>query len=151
MNELVAKVLCTGCDKYKKRVEASGSMYGVDYIVLSSSKKYIIVDNPNISWDEVMKKRNYFIDTYVPKFGKYEIEQIVGHKIMEALFITKDITELLNSELLCDDSPFNITRVDSERLKEKLLKCFEVVKGNLSNSDVIQLMFKWKPYNELEE
>lgn len=151
MDSLAAKVLCMGCDKYKKIVEASGSMDGVDYVVLKSRKQYKVVDNPNISWDNIMQNRDKFIDTYVPRFGKYELERFVGHKIMEALFITKDMTSLLNSELLCDDSPYNITRVSSDKLKERLLKCFDIMTEDGDNTSYVEIMFKWKPYEELEE
>jgi len=151
MNNFIMKVLCGGCPKQKLEIESSGRMHDVDYVTLKSNKRYIIKDNPNVSWDDIMNNKEKFISTYVPRFGKAEIEHFVGYKMMEALFITKDITDLLNSELLCDDSPYNVTRIKSERLKEELLKCFEKVERPDSyNPNVIFLMFKWKPYCELE-
>lgn len=151
MNNLVMKFFCHDCPKFQRKIESSGSQYGVDYITFKAEKRYIIEDNPNVSWDEIMQNREKFISIYTPKFGKYEIEEFVGYKLMEALFITKDITDLLNSELLCDDSPYNVTRIKYERLKEELLKCFEIVEKDVShNSNAIFLMFKWKPWKELE-
>ena len=97
-----------------------------------------------------MKKRDNFVSIYTPSFGKYEIEHFVGHKLMEALFITNDITDLMYSELLCDDSPFNITRISWDDLATRVLKCFDVVKGNTDNPNVVRLVFKWKPWKELE-
>jgi len=99
-----------------------------------------------------MKERDNFVSMYVPKFGKFEIEAFIGYKMMEALFITKDITNLLNSELLCDDSPYNVSKITSEMLQNKLLKCFEIIDEEMRyNKEVIKLMFKWKPYYEMEE
>lgn len=150
MNNLEMKILCEGCPRLKWEIESSGSKYGVDYVTLKSNKRYIIEDNPNVSWDEVMKNRDKFISTYVPRFGKYEIEEFVGYKMMEALFITKDITDLFNSELLCDDSPFNITRIKQDSLKNKIMKCFDVVWHDAYSHKVVKLVFKWKTWNELE-
>lgn len=147
MNNLEMRILCEGCPRQKCAIEESGSKYGVDYVILKSSKRYIIEDNLNVSWDEIMKNRENFISTYVPKFGKYEIEEFVGYKMMEALFITRDITGLLNSELLCDDSPFNITRINRDYLKKQILKCFYVLDIDKNN---VSLVFKWKPWNQLE-
>lgn len=147
MNYLEMKILCEGCPKLKCDIESSGSKYGVDYVTLKSDKRYVIRDNPDVSWDEIMKNRDDFISTYVPKFGKYEIEEFVGYKMMEALFITKDITELLNSELICDDRPYNITRINHDALKKRIMKCFYVLDATDKN---VSLVFKWKQWNELE-
>jgi len=150
MNKLEMKILCEGCPRLKQEIENSGSKYGVDFVTFESEKRYIILDNPDVSWDDIMKNRDKFILTYVPKFGKYEIEEFVGYKMMEALFITKDITELLNSELLCDDSPFNITRIKQDILKKRIMKCFVVLCTEESNNNTVTLVFKWKPWCELE-
>lgn len=152
MNKAIMNIICDGCSRVKAKIEDSGSMHGVDYVTFDSKKKYIIVDNPAVSWDKIMKERENFVSIYVPKFGKYEIEAFVGHKMMEALLITQDITGLFNSELLCDDSPFNVTRINSDILRKRLLKCFDIVtEEKMHNSSVVKLMFKWKPYYELEE
>jgi len=148
MNSLEIKVLCAGCPKFNLEVKESGSKFGVDFVTLKTDENYIIQDNPNVSWDEIMKNRDLFISKYVPKFGKYEIEEFVGYKLMEALFITKDVTDLLNTNLACFDV-YNTTRISSERIKEKLLKCFEF-KGVSDVGNYTYLMFKWVPYNELE-
>ena len=147
MNDLARNFLCQGCPKLKCEIEDTGSKFGVDYITFKSQKRYIIEDNPDVSWNEIMKIRDEFVSNYVPKFGKYEIEEFVGYKLMEALFITKDITGLLNSELLCDDSPFNITRIKQDRLKAKIMKCFYVLDADENN---VTLVYKWKPNHELE-
>lgn len=148
MNNFKMKILCEGCPKLKCEIESSGSKYGVDYVTFKSKKRYVIEDNPDVSWDEIMKNRENFISTYVPKFGKYEIEEYVGYKIMEALFITKDITDLINSELLCDDTPYNITRIKQNYLEEQVMKCFDVVSQGPNN--LVKLVFKWRSWRELE-
>ena len=150
MNNLEMRILCEDCPKLKCEIESSGSKQGVDYVTLKSKKRYIIEDNPNVSWDEIMKNRDKFISTYVPKFGKYEIEEFVGYKLMEALFITKDITKLLNSELLCDDTPYNVTRIRQDYLKRQIMKCFDEVWHDAYSHNVVKLVFKWKPWSELE-
>ena len=150
MNELEMKILCDGCLRQKQEIQGSGSKYGVDFVTFKSEKRYIIRDNTDISWDEIMKNRDKFILTYVPKFGKYEIEEFVGYKMMEALFITKDITELLNSELLCDDLPYNVTRIKQDILKKRIMKCFDVIWTEEFNNNIVTLVFKWKPWCELE-
>lgn len=146
MNNLEIKVLCASCPKLDLDIKESGSKFGTSFVIQKSEIRYILQDNPNVSWDEIMKNRDLFISTYVPKFGKYEIEEFVGYKLMEALFITKDVTDLLNANLACFDV-YNTTRVSAERMKEKLFKCFEF-KGTKEN--ITYLMFKWKQYDELE-
>lgn len=149
MNNLEMNILCDGCPRRKWKIKSSGSMYGVDYVTLESKKRYIIEDNPKVSWDEIMRNRGAFTTIYVPKFGKYEIEEFVSHKMMEALLITRDITDLLNSELLCEDIPFNITRVKQPELEKAILRCFDVAYEDVYKK-VVKLVFKWKPYLEIE-
>ncbi len=150
MNNTEMMILCEGCPKRDVKLASSGSMHGVSYITFPSDKRYIIRDNPDVSWDEIMRRREKFMEIYIPKFGKYEIEQFVAHKLMEALFITKDITELLNSKLVCFDM-YNTTRVEQERLKDILLKCFVEVDGDCYGDHIKYLMFKWTPYSQLKE
>lgn len=147
MNDLERDVLCGSCPKAKLHINKSGTEFGVRYVILKSDKQYIIKDNPDTPWNELIKSKDRFISTYVPKFGKYEIEEFVGYKMMEALFISKDITDLLNSELVCNDFPYNITRISSERLKKELLKCFTKLE---ETDSVVKLMFMCKPYEEIE-
>lgn len=150
MNSFEMKFFCEGCSRLNLEIESSGSKCGVDYVSLKSKKRYVIRDNSNVSWDKIMKNRENFISIYAPKFGKYEIEEFVGYKLMEALFITKDITELLNMELHCDDSPFNITRIKKDYLKKQIMKCFDVVWTEEFSNNIVTLIFKWKPWSELE-
>lgn len=148
MNNLEMRILCGDCPKLKSNIVDSGRKYGVEYVILKSDKRYIIVDNPDISWDDIMKNRiKDFVTRYVPKFGKFEIEEYLSYAMLEAIIFTKDITNLFNSELLCFDLPYNVTRVSSDSIKNKMLKCFDVVS---QSEDEIRLMFKWEYYCNLE-
>ena len=141
MGKIAERIICKDCPKIKHGIKSEGEMFGVEYIVLKSDEQYIICNNERISWNDVMPKMSEFDTLYVPKFGKYEIEEFVGYFMRVALLITKDITDLFNMELLCDDSPFNITEVSSKDIKEKLLKCFNVVK---KVDNMTYLEFKWE-------
>ena len=141
MGRIKRRILCKNCPVLNTKVKEEGEKFRVEYIVLDTKERYLICDDESVSCDEVMKDRYKFISTYVPKFGKFEIEEFVGYFMQEAIYITKDISNLFNMELLCDDSPFNITRVSSETIKKRLLQCFEVVK---KENDVTYLKFKWE-------
>lgn len=124
-----------------------GRRYGVYYVTYYGKMRYIIVDNPDISWDDIMTKYvKDFIIKFVPKFGKYEVEEFIGRSILEALLITKDITDLYNLDLVCNDFPYNITKVNKEDICEACAPCFKVISVK---DGVTKLMFKWKPYEEL--
>lgn len=146
MRMIRERVLCPTCPYFKEGIKEEGERFDVEYVVLKSKEQYLICDNPAVSWDSIMKNIKRFDTTYVPKFGKYEIEQLVGHFMKEALLISKDITDLFNMELLCDDYPFNTTRVSKETIRERVLKCFDVVK---KENNVTYLKFKWSRWNEL--
>ena len=140
MGTIATRVMCRECKRLEK-VLSEGEMFGVEYVIKRFDKKYIIVDNKSISWDEIMPHIREFNITYVPKFGKYEIEQFVGHMMLEALLITKDITNLMNMDLLCEEYPYNAIKIDSDILKERVLKCFDIVKTERNS---IYLKFKWE-------
>lgn len=131
------------CDFLKPKgfVKEEGQKFRVQYVVFKSNEKYIICDNEEVSWDEIMRSRDNFQSLYVPKFGKYEIEEFISYFMKVALFISKDITDLFNMDLVCDDFPYNITKISSDLIKERLLKCFEVVKKEESKT---YLKFKWE-------
>lgn len=141
MGNTKRRILCKNCCVLETHTIEEGEKFGVEYIVFKPEKRYLIRDNENVSWDYIMKNIKKFQDYYVPKFGKYEIEEFVSYFMKEALFITKDITNLFNMELLCDDLPYNVTRVSTETIKERLLKCFEVVERK---EKTIYLKFKWE-------
>ena len=124
-----------------KKIKMKGAKFGVQYVMLESDERFLIVDNPRVSWDNVMRNIEKFDFTYVPKFGKFEIEEFVGYYMKEALLISKDITHLLFMELVCDDSPYNITNVSMSQLRERVLKCFDVVR---KDGNITYLMFKWE-------
>ena len=146
MRMIRERILCPKCPYLEKGIKEEGEKFGVEYVVLESNEKFIICDNPNISWDKIMNDLKLFDITYVPKFGKYEIEQFVGYFMKEALLISKDITDLFNMELLCDDYPFNTTRVNKETIRERLLKCFNVVQ---KDNNTTYLSFKWERWDKL--
>ena len=141
MRNEVARVLCYGCPKEDIKVKSYGEKFGVNYVVTDSDHKYIIRDNNDISWDDIMKKMEGFQDRYVPKFGKYEIEKFVCFYLKEALLITKDMTELFNMEVIHYDYWLpNVTRFSADVIKERLLKLFDVVE---ETQYITYLKFKW--------
>lgn len=136
-------------EKKGKFLKESNKSRGVGCKAYYGSISYVIVDNPNVSWDDIMNKYvKHFTMQFVPKFGKYEIEDYIGNEMLKALLITKNITDLFNTDLVCDDSPFNVTNVDYKMIQTKLLPCFEVVS---QESDKIELMFRWKYYDKLDK
>ena len=148
MRDIKARILCSNCPVYNAKIKEEGERFRVEYVVmLKPGERYLIHDNTEVSWDEVMKNIREFNITYVPKFGKYEIEEFVGDCMRQAIFFSKDITDLFNMELLCDDFPYNETRVTSATIKERVLKCFEIVK---KEKNITYLKFKWQPYNLVE-
>ena len=117
-------------------------------VVGKPTKKYIIRDNPNASEVKKNCSASDFIFMYVPSFGKYEIEKFVGEELIKALFQTKDITDLFENDICCDDFPFETIKVLGKDIKEKVLKCFEKVGEDEGN---IYVMFKWVPYENIEK
>ena len=51
-------------------------------------------------------------------------------------------------ELLCDDLPYNTTRISADVIKERVLKCFKVIK---EENNIVYLEFKWKAYKDITE
>lgn len=146
MSKIAERVLCPNCPYKQNGIKEEGEKFGVEYVILNSNERYIICDNPDVSWDKIMSEIKSFNITYVPKFGKYEVEQLVGQFMINALLISKDITDLFNMELLCEDFPYNVTRASKEIIRERLLKCFDVVKVE---NNTTYLKFKWERYDKL--
>lgn len=134
MNTSEQNVICNGCPKLKTRIKNSGYKFGVDYVVLElKGKSYSIIPS-----DEIYEIANLglhnFTTQYVPKFGKYEFEEYVGHALLEALFINKDLTDLLNSELsYVEYTPklhFHAIKIENDYLREKVLSLFDIIEEN---------------------
>ena len=147
MGEVARRVLCQECPVMNADIKEEGARFGVEYVIFKSDERYHISNSSNMSWDaimQIMENGFEFMDKYVPKYGKYEIEEYVAHALKEALLITKDATDILNTELLCDDFPYNVTKIPRTRLKEELLELFKVIeKGD--NYTVLE--FKWEKVN----
>lgn len=150
MNIYEQNVICSGCPKQKTKIKNSGCKYDVDYVVFDvKSKRYLIVE-----LDDILKIANLglheFTFKYVPKFGKYEIEEYVGFEILKALFITKDLTDLLNSELACATynplGQIKNLKIKNEDLKEKVLKMFDIVE---ESEEQVHLKFKLRNTNTI--
>lgn len=127
----------------ERQIAKAGFKFGVNYVIFRlNGKTYSILPG-----DEITEISNFglpnFVTNYVPKFGKYEIEEYVGYALLEALLITKDLTNLLNSELsfieynnwIC----FDAIKIENEYLKRKVLELFEIIE---ENENQIFLKFK---------
>jgi len=145
MSKLTEKLFCRNCP-YLNGIKEEGKNFGVEYVIFNSEEKFYIVDNPDVTGDVVLEGIKKFINIHVPKFGKYEVEKFVGYYMKEAILISKDITDLFNMELLCDDFPYNTTRVNKETIRERVMKCFDIVK---EEKGVTYLKFKWERYDKL--
>ena len=141
MKKITERIICKDCPKIIQEIKSEGKMFDVEYVILKSNMQYIICDNENVAWNDIMPKISNFVLLYVPRFGKYEIEEFIGYFMRVALLITKDITDLFNMNLLCDDSPFNVTEISSKIIKERLLECFNVIK-KVGNTTYLE--FKWE-------
>lgn len=133
--------------KMEKIIKQEGIKNKVKYKTYYSNVVYVIKDNHDVSWDKIMTEYvGNFNYEFVPKFGKFEIEKFVGEEMLKALLVTKNITDLFNTDLICDDSPYNVTQMFKEDIISRCGLCFDVVS---KNKDKVVLMFKWKPYDEI--
>jgi len=78
MGKISERVLCPTCPYLNNGIKEEGEKFNVEYVVLKAKEQYLICDNPDVPWDKIMKEIRLFDTTYVPKFGKYEIEQLVA-------------------------------------------------------------------------
>lgn len=145
MSRITERLFCRNCP-YVKGIKGEGKKFGVEYVIFNSEEKFQILDNPDVTGDVVLEGIKKFIDIHVPKFGKYEVEEFVGYYMKEAILISKDITDLFNMELLCDDFPYNTTRVNKETIRDRVMKCFDIVKVE---NGITYLKFKWERYDKL--
>lgn len=76
---------------------------------------------------------------YLPKFGKYEIEEFIKQKFLYSFLITHNFTDLFNMEIYFSD--LNTIRIHSNYLCEILLPCFIVTK---TTDTRYYLKFKWE-------
>lgn len=67
-----------------------------------------------------------FTCLYVPKFGKYEVEEFVAEMILIAI-AEHDITKLMNTEISFDDSPYNSGFYPKERVRELILSYCTII------------------------
>ena len=127
----------------ERQIAKAGFKFGVNYVIFRlNGKTYSILPSDEITEISNLGLPN-FVTNYVPKFGKYEIEEYVGYALLEALLITKDLTNLLNSELsfieynnwIC----FDAIKIENEYLKRKVLELFEIIE---ENENQIFLKFK---------
>lgn len=97
---------------------------GVYYYVKSSTKRYIIQNT-----DDYKNKIDIeVLNSKLPKFGKYEIEEFFESRFLTALLIKRDMTDIFNTTVYYNDFP-RATYFKAEKVKEIFMKeTFEVVK-----------------------
>ena len=97
---------------------------GVYYYVKSSTKRYIIQNTD----DYKNKIAIEVLNSKLPKFGKYEIEEFFESRFLTALLIKRDMTDIFNTTVYYNDFP-RATYFKAEKVKEIFMKeTFEVVK-----------------------
>lgn len=82
-----------------------------------------------------------FTCNYVPKFGKYEVEEFVAEMILIAI-AEHDITKLMNTEISFDDSPYNKGFYPKERVRELILSYCTIIS---EKNGIIELNYIGRP------
>lgn len=123
MSEIRDLFLCSECKKCREesKVIAEGRIENLFYITFAGDRNFFISTN-----QEDFRKTYPSLDKFresLRVFGKFEIEDYVAKELMTAIFITKNLTNLFHTSLICEN-----TRVDKERLADVLMGMLEVVK-----------------------
>ena len=67
------------------------------------------------------------IKALLPKFGKYEIEDFFSIPFLTALLVTSDMTNIMNTSVLCYDGMWS-TKIYSKTVRNIFLNnCFSIV------------------------
>lgn len=82
-----------------------------------------------------------FTCNYVPKFGKYEVEEFVAEMILIAI-AEHDITKLMNTEISFDDSPYNKGFYPKERIRELILSYCTIIS---EKNGIVELNYIGRP------
>ena len=80
--------------------------------------------------DYAISNFSSFITSKTPKFGKYEVEEVVAKMLLLSL-IQGDITALLNTQISYDDSPYNSADYSADTIRKRILEYCEII--NLNN------------------
>lgn len=132
MGDIAKRIFCQNCNKFmefERNVIAEGiTENGILYCTTRPKESYIIDENYTPS-QELMQKN--FIDktlTYIPKFGKFEIESFIATELFNAIFTTKRLSNLLNTSIMLNDFLSDTIHVQSKRIKESILPLFDIKK-----------------------
>ena len=125
-------------------VKERGAKNIIRYSIAYSNVRYVVVDNPKVTWEDIMTKyiKNFDLH-FVKMFGKCEVECFIAEKMLYAILVTKDITDLFNMDVVCDDFPYNITKVNAKKIQEKCIHLFDIIS---KKDGEVKLMFKWGEY-----
>lgn len=82
-----------------------------------------------------------FTYLYVPKFGKYEVEEFVAEMILIAI-AEHDITKLMNTEISFDDLPYNSGFYSKEKVRELILSYCNVIS---EKNGIVELNYIGRP------
>lgn len=107
----------------RPNVIKQGQETNVFYYVEESFKNYII-SSPSV---EALKLLNISeLKDLLPKFGKYEIEEFFMNRFLTALFLTRNMTEIFNTTVYCNDF-YRPVYFNSDSIKKIFLDIFEIV------------------------
>lgn len=131
MGDIARGMICQACNKImeiEKHVIAEGiTENGIKYYTTQPKQTYLIDKNYTPS-DELMQKS--FADktlTYIPTFGKFEIEAFIAKELFTSIFVTKNLSNLLNTTISIYDFSCGTLNISSEKIKEIILPLFEVI------------------------
>lgn len=127
------KVTSEGCEKGVLYYVKDDALLKMSYFL----EEFDEIDYFNII--EQLKSNFNNFKKYLPKFGKYEIEEFIKQKFLHSLLITGNFTDLFNTEIYFNDISY--IRISSEDLLKKLLPCFIVTK---TTGATFYLKFKWE-------
>ncbi len=129
MTGIAESIICYGCDKCKKKeIIEEGIMYDNDtlrYFVEEPKETYIISSNYIPS--QTLLKNNLI--NYVPRFGKYEVENFLAQELAKILFVTKDLSYLFSTTIMVDNFMSKSSIFNGDVIKQRFLPLFDVEKS----------------------
>ncbi|MEG2348575.1 MAG: hypothetical protein RSB67_02875 [Clostridia bacterium] len=151
LNQLTKNQICRkcrnlqNCRKQQCKIaeefdETIKTEYTINYVICSIQKsniKYKLVDCTKHFQDFIEKYETdsvYLLNDSIfrkifglfPKFGKFEIEEVIYQNFIKALIEDKDLTDFFNTSYYYNDFPYNESFITKEVVLQEFIRFFEV-------------------------
>lgn len=119
MSKITDEFVCYGCSKkieFDAKVSREGRIGNLIYVTTESHMNTFL--KPILTDEEVFRKitsKDFKLQDYMPKFGKYEIEKFVLEELGKVIFSTNCLDDLFNTSVICEG-----TYIPARTIKEKL-------------------------------